>query len=212
MEKLKRDDLMRSKINERKQLIADYIDEYYKQYADYPSEKDIENGTGIPAVSVHRCLVTMRDEGMIGYDGRRSIRTMQMDHTLSENIAPLLGSVACGPGHEEEESFTEYVQLPERLVGRGEFFVLIAKGESMVDVGIKPGDYVIVRRQQTANNNDLIIALLDGKNNLKKLITDEGPVPILRSCNSAYPELYQDIPAPELLIQGKVVGVYHSIE
>lgn len=203
---------MRSRINERKQLIAGYIAKYYERYADYPSEKDITDGTGIPAVSVHRCLVTMRDEGMIGYDGRRSIRTMQMDNTLRERMIPLLGSVACGPGQDEEESFTEYIQMPEKLVGRGEFFALRAKGESMVDVGIKPGDYVIVRRQQTANHNNLIIALLDGKNNLKKLIKDEGPVPILRSCNSAHSELYQDIPVPDLLIQGIVVGVYHSFE
>ena len=102
--------------------------------------------------------------------------------------------------------------MPESLIGRGDFFALIAKGESMVDVGVHPGDYVIVRKQQTAENEDLVIALLDGKNNLKKLVQDDG-VCLLRSCNAEKKNAYPDIeigPGEELRIQGIAVGAYHS--
>ena len=125
---------------------------------------------------------------------------------------PVLGYVACGPGEEEKEQFIEYIHMPESLIGKGEFFALIAKGKSMIDAGVYPDDYVIVRRQQTAENGEMVIALLDGKNNLKKLIeTDDGY--ILRSMNKEHPEDYPDIipePGEELRIQGIAVGVYHD--
>lgn len=82
----------------------------------------------------------------------------------------------------------------------------------MVDAGVKPGDYVIVRRQQTAENGD-VVALLEGKNNLKVFLRDDNQV-ILRSCNEEKTEDYPDIIVgedEELRIQGLAVGVYHKI-
>ena len=102
--------------------------------------------------------------------------------------------------------------MPESLIGRGEFFALIAKGKSMVDAGVYPGDYVIVRRQQAAENGEMVIALLDGKKNLKKLVKEDDSY-ILRSMNREHSEDYPDIipePEEELRIQGFAVGVYHD--
>ena len=197
---------MRPKLNERKGIIKDFI------YA--PSEKDITDGTGIPAASVHRFLVEMRDSGEISYDGRRSVKTQDLNHISPKNLIPIMGYVACGEGQEEEERFVEYIHMPERLVGTGEFFALIAKGESMVDVGVHPGDYVIVRRQTEADLGSLIIALMDGKNNLKKLVKKNDKY-VLRSCNKKNAKDYPDIPVEEgseLRIQGVAVGVYHGFE
>ena len=110
----------------------------------------------------------------------------------------------------EEETVIEYIRLPESMVGRGEFFALIAKGESMIDAGIHPGDYVIVRKQNHADPGDLIVALYDGLNNLKKLVYDDNERRyVLRSCNEDK-EAYPDIPFEELTIQGVAVGVYHG--
>ena len=76
-------------------------------------------------------------------------------------------------GNYEEENVLEYVRMPEALTGKGEFFALIAKGQSMVDAGVSEGDYVIVRKQNEAKPGDLVIALYDGGlNNLKKLCYD----------------------------------------
>ena len=95
-------------------------------------------------------------------------------------------------------------------MGKGECFALIAKGESMIGAGVHPGDYVIVRRQKTARPGDLVIALSEGKNNLKKLLMDEKERRfILRSCNPDR-EAYPDIETEQLEIQGVAIGVYHS--
>ena len=204
---------MRPKLNARKAVISSYIQEYYLENDRLPSERDISCGTGIPPASVHRFLVEMRDSGELSYEGRRSVRTEALEHVSPKVIMPVLGYVACGPGQEEDEQFIEYIHMPERLIGRGEFFALIAKGESMVDAGVHPGDYVIVRKQQTAENGKLVIALLDGKNNLKKLVQEDG-VCILRSCNAEKHGAYPDIeigPGEELRIQGIAVGAYHRL-
>ena len=203
---------MRPKLTARKSVITKFINDYFLINDRLPSEKDITLGTGIPAASVHRMLVEMRESGEIEYSGHRSARTEAMRHVSPKKNMPVLGYVACGPGQEEEEQFVEYITMPESMVGSGEFFALIAKGESMVDAGVHPGDYVIVRKEHTAKDGDIVVALLDGKNNLKVLVREDGRY-ILRSCNYNQPELYEDIHVAadeELVIQGIAVGVYHS--
>ena len=97
-------------------------------------------------------------------------------------------------------------------MGKGEFFALIAKGHSMVDVGVHEGDHVIVRKQNTANVGDIVVALYDGGlNNLKKLCYDESQQRYyLYSCN-ADQETYAPIYVDELQIQGVAVSVVHSL-
>ena len=203
---------MRPRLDSRKAVIAAFIKEYYQEHDQAPSEQNIVKGTGFPSASVHRYLVEMREAGEIAYDGRRSARPEELTHISAKRLMQVLGYVACGPGQEEEEQFIEYIHMPECMVGSGEFFALIAKGESMIGAGVNPGDYVIVRRQQTAKAGDLIIALSDGKNNLKKLALDDAKQKyILQSCNPDK-ESFPDIIVDELQVQGIVVGVYHRIE
>lgn len=204
---------MRPRLDGRKVLIREFIQQFYLENDKLPSEKDIVIGTGIPSASVHRYLVQMNEDGELTFGGHRSARTEDLEHVSPKKVMPVLGYVACGPGEEEEEQFIEYIHMPECMVGTGDFFALIAKGESMVDAGVKPGDYVIVRRQQTAENGDVVVALLEGKNNLKVFLRDDNQV-ILRSCNEEKTEDYPDIIVDEdeeLLIQGLAVGVYHKI-
>ena len=151
----------------------------------------------------------MKESGEIEYDGRRSISTSQIEMDSPTHFMKVLGYVACGEGQEEEESVIEYIRMPESIVGKGEFFALIAKGESMIDAGIHPGDYVIVRQQKGANSGDYVVALYEGKNNLKQLIKEDGQL-ILRSCNEdkeSYPDIYPE----DLQIQGVAVCVTHKL-
>ena len=100
--------------------------------------------------------------------------------------------------------------MPESIVGKGDFFALIAKGESMIGAGIYPGDYVIIRQQNTADVGDYVAALYEGKNNLK-LLQKENNTYILRSCNEdkeSYPDIYPD----DLQIQGVAVCVTHKLK
>ena len=201
---------MRRRDESKKAVIASYIDRHFCEHDEIPSVRDIAEGTGIALSTVHRYLLAMQESGELAYNGRRSAQTKELQSVSPSHAVQVLGYVACGPGQEEEQRFLEYIRMPETLVDKGDCFALIAKGESMTGAGIFPGDYVFVKRQQTANEGDLVIALADGKNNLKKLGLDrENGRYILRSCNPDK-EAYPDIVVDELQIQGVVKGCYHS--
>ena len=199
-----------NKYDSRKQIVLDYVNKYYDYFNCTPSVRDIAAGTGIPSATVQRYLVALKDAEVLEYNGRRSVRTERMAKEANINALPVIGYVACGPGEEEQEEIIEYIRLPESMTGKGEFFALIAKGESMIDAGINPGDYVIVRKQNTANNGDIVVALYNGLNNLKKLVKEKQKI-LLHSCNSDK-ESYPDIPVDDLQIQGVAVGFYHSLD
>ncbi len=203
---------MKSIRNEAKPKIIEFIDAYYNDYFTVPTVREIAAGTGISVSTVHRCLNVMKENGELEYSGRRSISTPRTAMEGSYNAMPVLGYVACGPGQEEEEQLLEYIRMPETIVGNDECFALIAKGESMVDIGIYPGDYVFVRKQNTASVGDVVVALLDGKNNLKVLDYDSNTKQyVLKSCN-ADKETYEDkIVEGELQIQGVAVSVSHKL-
>ena len=192
----------------RRARILEYINGFYDRNAAPPSVREISSGTGLPVATVHRYLVDMKQSGELGYDGRRSINTPRIHKEARMMSAPVLGSVSCGPGQWEEEDVLEYIRLPESFYGEGEFYVLVAKGESMVDAGISPGDYVVIRKQNTAHEGDIVVALYDeGLNNLKLLARD-GDRLVLRSCNADRAQ-YPDIPVETLQVQGVAVGVMH---
>ena len=192
----------------RRAKIFAYINSFYDESAAPPSVREIAEGTGLPVATVHRYLVDMKQSGELGYDGRRSINTPRIHKEARMMSAPVLGSVSCGPGQWEEEDVLEYIRLPESFYGEGEFYVLVAKGESMVDAGISPGDYVVIRKQNTAHEGDIVVALYDeGLNNLK-LLAREGDRLVLRSCNADRAQ-YPDIPVETLQVQGVAVGVMH---
>ena len=193
--------------NEAKFSIAKYINQYYNDYRAIPSVRDIAAGTGISVSTVHRCLKDMKENGKLEYRGRRDISTLRMEMEGRHTAMAVLGYVTCGEGQEETEEVIEYIRMPESLIGKGEFFALIAKGESMVDAGIHPGDYVVIRKQNTAEIGDIVVALDRGVNNLKVLgYNDKCGKYFLRSCNQDR-ERYKDIYPEDLNIQGIAVCV-----
>ena len=201
---------MRRKDESKKSVILDFIDEYYSEYNEIPAVRTIAEGTGIALATVHRYLLSLKESGELEYNGRKSISTKRIDLESRHASAPVLGYVRCGEGEEETEEVIEYIRLPESLVGTGEFFVLIAKGDSMVDAGVNEGDYVVIRKQNTASDGDYVVALYEGLNNLKELVVDNGKY-ILRSRNEDK-ETYPDIYPIDLKIQGVAVCVMHRLK
>ena len=187
---------MRRQDESKKSVILDFIDGYYNEYNEIPAVRTIAEGTGIALATVHRYLLSLKESGELEYNGRKSISTKRIDLESRHASAPVLGYVRCGEGEEETEEVIEYIRLPESLVGTGEFFVLIAKGDSMIDAGVNEGDYVV--------------ALYEGLNNLKELVIDNGRY-ILRSCNEDK-ESYPDIYPRDLKIQGVAVCVMHRLK
>ena len=203
---------MRTKDNFKKKIIVNYIDSYFDNYNESPSLRQISVETGISLSTVHRYLRSLNDDGVLTYKGRRQIQTLRMDKEQASCSMPVLGYVTCGEGQEESEEVIEYIRLPESLIGKGEFFVLISKGESMIDAGIYPGDYVVINRNKKPKIGDIVVALYEGKNNLKVLKrTDDGKHYFLESCNANKKE-YPNIYVQNLEVQGVAVSVIHSLK
>lgn len=204
---------MRKRDYSKQSNILQCINNYYDYYRMIPSVREISAETGIPVATVHRYLKLMNDNNEIKYNGRRNLYTERMNLEGMHHSIAVKGYVACGPGEEEIEEDIEYIRMPESLIGKGEFFALIAKGESMIDSGISEGDYVVIRKQSDASKGDIVVALYEGKNNLKLLDFDkEKKKYILKSCNQDK-EKYSDIfvEADELKVQGVAVSVTHKL-
>ena len=129
---------MRRKDESKKPIIADFINAFFYEHDKVPSVREIVEGTGIPLSTVHRYLRDMQEKGELSYNGYRSARTKEMSEVSPIHGIAVLGTVACGPGQEEEQRFIETIRMPETLVEKGDYFALIAKGESMIGAGIFP--------------------------------------------------------------------------
>ncbi len=163
---------MRSKDRRIKDLIKAYIEERAERGGNCPSCRDTARELGISASTVCRYLSAMEADGELVL-GEFGYETAAMSRTDRESVSvAILGDVPCGSLTEEYEHCEGYVRLPTSLVGRGEFFLLKAYGESMVDAGISDGDLVLVRRQSDAADGDIVVALVDGAVTLKRMYRD----------------------------------------
>ena len=124
------------------ELIISYVDQYFCEKHVTPSVNEIAQGVDIPKTTAYRYLVEMDNRGMIEYDGQsRAINTPMINKfTTGSAPCPVVGSIPCGTAEEKEECIREYISLPVSLFGKGEFYILEACGDSMVDAGIDDGD------------------------------------------------------------------------
>ena len=128
--------------------IAEFIDEYRDQYNLAPSVQEVANYLGVSKATASRYLCRMREEGTVTCNGYRSISTLESKENPRPTVkVAVLGQVSCGIPKFAEENIEEYVRLPVALFGRGDFFILRANGDSMVEAGIDNNDLVIIRQQ-----------------------------------------------------------------
>lgn len=200
---------MRHKSEKTRCEIISAIDGYFFEHKRAPSINEISTLVGHSKSTVHGYLKDLNESGRIVYDGTilETEAMRKADHAYT--LAPILGAVACGAPQYEEENYEAYVALPEALFGKGEHFVLEAKGESMIEAGIAPGDYVVVRKQSTAEDGDIVVALVDNETTLKRFYRDEK-----RECVRLHPENKHmaDIFVEKCYIQGVARHVIKKLE
>lgn len=121
---------------------------------------------------------------------------------------PLVGDVAAGTGVLAEEEQRELVALPEQFAGRGESFMLQVRGDSMIEAGILPGDFIVVERQSTANSGEIIVAGIPGDEATVKRFFPQGSRIVLKPENASMEPLEFD--ANDVAIYGRVVSVLRS--
>jgi repressor LexA len=153
----------------------------------------------------------MREHGMIDYAGARNIITKKKRISTTASISvPLLGAVSCGIPKFAEGNIEEYVQLPVSLFGKGEFFLLRANGDSMIEAGIDHGDLVLVRCQNHAKSGQIVVALIgDDEATLKRFYPEPG-----KGIIRLHPEnsKLDDIIVEDCVIQGVAVHVLKDLQ
>ena len=199
---------MRSKSIELMNEIKKYIEEYYQQYRQSPSTTKIAEAVGIARGTAYKYLAEMSERNMIEYDGQEISTEVTRKYNKEQTQTPIVGSVPCGSPQYEEENIEEYVSLPTAIFGKGDFFILRASGQSMIEAGIDDGDLVVVRKQVEANEGDIVVALVDNQNTLKRYYRDNANKKII-----LHPEnkTMKDIIVDDCYIQGVACHIIKKI-
>jgi repressor LexA len=120
-----------------------------------------------------------------------------------------VGDVAAGADVLAMENVEELFPLPEDFTGDGDLFMLRVRGTSMIDVGIMDGDFVVARRQETANNGDIVIAGIPGEEATVKTYMRKGASVTLQAANETFKDM--TFPSDEVQIFGRVVTVMRRL-
>ncbi len=197
---------MRSKDPEIMKRIVDFVEAYHLDYNSSPSLRVIADGVGIGSTTVYRYLMEMNERGMICYDGK-TIRNEKINKSQRGTIrAAVIGRIACGIPDLAEQHVEGYVNLPESLFGQGNFYILRASGCSMTEAGIDDGDLVVIREQNTAEDGQIVVALVDDEATLKRFFHEGDRIRL-------HPEnpRMKDIFVTDCRIQGVAVKVIHDL-
>ena len=197
---------MRSKDPEIMKWIVDFVEAYHLDYNSAPSLRVIADGVGIGSTTVYRYLMEMNERGMICYDGK-TIRNEKINKSQRGTIrAAVIGRIACGIPNLAEQHVEGYVNLPESLFGQGNFYILRASGCSMTEAGIDDGDLVVIREQNTAEDGQIVVALVDDEATLKRFFHEGDRIRL-------HPEnpRMKDIFVTDCRIQGVAVKVIHDL-
>lgn len=200
---------MQTKKQDLTNKIKHFIEEYYGQYGTSPTIRCIAENVGCSKSNVSIYIDYLKEQGLmeIGENGYETDVTKATDTKVV--AVPKLGYVPCGPLSEEYECIDGYVRLPASFVGNARScFLLTATGNSMIDVGINDGDLVLVRQQNEANYNDIVVALVENEVTLKRFRPDpENKRIILHPENKRM----KDIVVKECKIQGVAIKVIKDL-
>src|SRR5438270_75565 len=181
-----------------------------------PSVREIGEAVGLksPSSVAHQLGVLQR-KGLLRKDPNRprAVDIRSADEMADDNAGhptpayvPVVGRIAAGGPILAEQAIEDFFPLPKSLVGKGTLFLLKVVGDSMIDAAIADGDWVVVRQQPTAENGDIVAAMIDGEATVKTLQRRDGEVWLL-----PHNPAYAPIPAADAAILGKVVTVLRKI-
>jgi repressor LexA len=191
-------------LTKRQKEILDFIRDYRGQEGISPTQREIRERFRLSSFgTVQKHLKRLEEKGALSRQWNRSRGISPAQEPPASREVPLLGAVAAGRPIEpfpEEES----IEVPSSLLGKGEHFVLRVRGDSMIEDGIRDGDYVVVARRPNAQNGQTVVALVRGEATLKRYYS-EGSRVRLQPANSAMKPL--TVEARDVVLQGVVTGL-----
>lgn len=202
---------MRTKNEDTLRAIVEFINEWYFTNNDYPTLSQIGEALNIGTTTAHRYVSELIDRGEIEKNNRYgNLQTKNIAKAISQaDRLPIVGEIACGSPILAEENIESYVTFSRELLGSGKFFILRAKGNSMINAGIYDGDLVIVRQQETADEGQIVVALVNDEATLKRYFVDRRRKKIrLHPENDNMEDMYFD----SIAIQGVAVKILKDLE
>jgi repressor LexA len=198
-------------LTKRQQEIFDFVKRYVGEHGYPPTVRDIGKAIGLTSSStVHAHLANLEKLGVLKRDPTKPRALEVLVHKARGAVAPgglpLVGQVAAGSPVLAEENIEEYVAVPEIAGGDQGEFVLEVKGDSMVNAGILEGDHVIVRKQDTAENGEIVVALVGEEATVKRFFREEQHVRLQPENEALEPILTRDV-----RLLGRVVGVCRRV-
>jgi repressor LexA len=186
--------------------VMDYIRKFSEENGYTPSVREIGKECGIKSTAtVHSYIARLQSKGYLNKTENKK-RAVTIGKGTGVTV-PLIGTVTAGQPIFAYENYEDYFTFPVGEFKGEELFMLRVQGTSMIDAGIMDGDKIIVRRQETAQNGDIIIALVEDSATVKRFFAKNGQI-ILHPENEALSDM---IFAPEeVSILGKVVGLMRN--
>lgn len=211
-------------LTKRQQEIFDFIKRYSAKYGYPPTVRDIGKAVGLASSStVHAHLSNLEKLGLLRRDPSKP-RAIELLDRVGERVGesvqdavenvkslvrpglPVVGSVAAGQPILAEENIEEYVNVPAAAGGESGEYVLKVRGESMIDAGILEGDYVVVRPQDTANDGEIVVALVGEEATVKRFFRELDHVRLQPENVTMEP-----IRSKDVRVMGRVVGLFRSV-
>jgi repressor LexA len=194
-------------LTKRQKELYDYIDDYIARNGYAPTLEEIGERFRLSSLAtVHKHLTNLEDKGLIRrkWNFSRAIELVPRQRKMGAIELPMLGYVAAGAPIEPLENAESFV-VPEEFVRRQTTFALRVKGDSMIEDGIRDGDYVIVEERQNAENGETVVALVKGEATVKKFYRDKGGKIRLMPANERLAPIIAS--GPDVAIRGVVVAV-----
>ncbi|HEV7933622.1 MAG TPA: transcriptional repressor LexA [Actinomadura sp.] len=218
-----------SGLTQRQRMVLEVIRDSVQRRGYPPSMREIGEAVGLTSTSsVSHQLRTLQRKGFLRRDPNRpravEVRTAAAPAVRSASDAyapgngdptsaqpapayvPLVGRIAAGGPILAEEAVEDIFTLPKQLVGEGTHFVLKVSGDSMIDVAITDGDWVVVRQQPVAENGDMVAAMIEGEATVKTFKRKDGHVWLLPQNKT-----YEPIAGDEASVLGRVVAVLRKV-
>ena len=199
----------RMPLTKRQKEILDYIEGFIDRRGYAPSFEEIADHFGYSSLAtVHEHLSNLERKGYIrkSYNESRSIELVAADSSAPSAELPLLGTVAAGVPIEAVQDSETLAVPPDMVRRQRDNYVLRVEGNSMIEEQIRDGDYIVVQAQETAEDGEMVVALVGGESaTVKKLYRESGDRVRLQPANPSMEPIF--VSADDLRIQGIVVGV-----
>ena len=209
-------------LSKRERAILDYIEKQAKINGYPPSVREIGKAVGLKSsATVHGYLAKLEQKGYIKKEAQKgrtlkllkgssgkSIEDSKKDFYTGKEMVdvPVIGKITAGAPILAVENVTDTFPIPIDFVGNAESFMLTVRGESMIEAGILDGDYILVRRQNTANNGEIVVALIEDEATVKTFYKEKDHIRLQPENSTMDP-----IIVPDCKILGKVSGVFRKI-